>query len=224
MICKSMDCCKVGIVAEKRELSVTADLDIHEYLVARWLGIDDYPEMGVRKLAEWFNRKLLRDVYTTNGRNVTEVRISSEHDALTSDDDLKREEVIDDLKSDGIDGDQLLKDFVSRSTMRRHLTNCLDASKGKSTSGGSKSNWELEQIHHSKRHLEANVEESVQSLANKDRLPGGDEADITVSVYLSCPECSTQAKLKTALDRQFICRQHLGSSSLDNSELINSSD
>ncbi len=219
-----MDCCKVGAVADNRDLTVTAERDLHEYLVARWLGLRDYPEMGVRKLADWFNRKLLRDVYTVNGRNVTDVRISSEYDALNSDDDLKREEVIDDLDSDGIDGDQLVNDFVSRSTMRRHLTNCLDASKGRSSSKGSDSNWELEQIRHSKQHLADNVEESVRSLANKGQLPGGEEADIEVSIYLSCPECSTQAKLKTALDREFICQQHLGSSSLSGSELLNSTD
>lgn len=215
-----MDCCKVGVVADKRDIIITADENIHDYLVARWLGTGGYPEMGVRKLADWFNQKLLRDVYTRNGRNVTDIRITSEYEALTGDDDVEKWEVVDDLASDGIDGEQLIDDFVSRSTMRRHLTDCLGASKGSSDAGGSQTNWELDQIEHSKGHLEDKVEESVRSLANKERLPGGAEADIDVSIFLSCPECSTQVRLRTALDRQFICRDHLGSSSID-SEVVN---
>lgn len=215
-----MDCCKVGTVADKRSVTVTADEDIHAYLVARWLGIDDYPAMGVRKLADWFNRKLLRDAYTRHGRNVTDVRISSEYEALTGDSDLEREEVIDDLRSDGLDGEALIDDFVSRSTMRRHLTNCLDASKEEDDTADAGSAWELEQIQHSSQHLKRKVEESIQSLDNKEKLPGGGDADVEVSIFLLCPECSTQVRLQTALDRQFICKDHLGSSSLATSEIV----
>jgi hypothetical protein len=217
-----MDCCKVGRVADKRQLTVNADEDVHAYLVARWLGSDEYPAMGVRKLADWFNQKLLRDAYTRHGRNVTDVRISSEYDALTGGDDVERGEVIDDLKSDGLDGERLRGDFVSRSTMRRHLTDCLGASKDDGGSGESTSNWELEQIHHSREYFEENVEESVRSLANKEQLPGGKAVDIDVEIFLSCPECSTRVRLQTALDRQFICQDHLGSSSLSSAEIINS--
>jgi len=218
-----MDCCKVGTVAHKRQLTVSADLDIHDYLVARWLGIKNYPAMGVRKLADWFNKQIIRDAYASHGRNITDVRVSSEYEALTSGNDVERGEVIDDLKSDEIDGEQLVNDFVSRSTMRRHLTDCLDVSKGNSTSERSTSNWEIEQVRHSREHLKNNVEESVRSLVNKGRLPGGTEAAIDVPIFLSCPECSTQVRLETALDRQFICKDHLGGSSLDTSEMTNSS-
>jgi len=214
-----MDCCKVGVVAEKRSLTVSADDDIHEYLVARWVGKDSYPEMGVRKLADWFNRKLLRTEYTRHDRTVTDVRITSEYEALTGDDDVKRGEVIDDLKSDGIDGELLIDDFVSRSTMRRHLTNCLDASKT-TQNGESNSNWEADQINHSRRHFEKKVDEAVTSLANKGQLPGGTEATIETPIYLSCPECATKVRLKTALERQFICKEHLGLSTLIDSETV----
>lgn len=219
-----MDCCKVGTVAAKRQLTVRADLDIHDYLVARWLGIKEYPEMGVRKLADWFNKQIIREAYASHGRNITDVRVSSEYEALTSGGDVERGEVIDDLKSDGIDGEELIDDFVSRSTMRRHLADCLDVSKNKPSSNDSTSDWELDQIRHSREHLQNNVSESVRSLANKNRLPGGTEAEIEVPIFLSCPECSTQVRLETALDRHFICKEHLGVSSVDTSEMFNSSD
>lgn len=214
-----MDCCKVGVVTEKRNLTVTAGNDIHEYLVARWVGKEDYPEMGVRKLADWFNRKLLRAEYTRHDRTVTDVRITSEYKALKGDDDVKQGEVIDDLKSDGIDGKLLIDDFVSRSTMRRHLTNCLGASKT-SDNGDSESNWEVDQINHSQRHFERKIDEAVTSLANKGRLPGGTEANIETPIFLSCPKCATKVRLTTALERQFICEDHLDSSTLTDSETV----
>ena len=217
-----MDCCKVGLVVEKRDVTVNADENIHDYLVARWLGIGEYPAKGVRKLADWFNQKLLRDVYTENGRSVTDVRISSEYEALTGDDEVEKGEVIDDLASDGIDGEALLGDFVSRSTMRRHLTDCLGASKDAATSRDGDSDWELEQIERSRDHLERKVSESVQSLANKGELPDGADAGIDVSIFLSCPECSTQVRLRTALDRQFICQTHRDSSAVTDSTILNS--
>lgn len=216
-----MDCCKVGRVADERGLTVSADENLHEYLVARWLGLEDYPAMGVRKLADWFNQKLLRDAYTRHGRNVTDVRISSEYEALTSGDEVKRGEIVDDLRSDGLDGEQLRDDFVSRSTMRRHLTDCLGASKDDGKSAESTTNWELDQIQHSKEHFEDSVAESIRSLANKGQLPGADEADIEVAIFVSCPECSTRVRLRTALDREFICPDHLGASSLAGSEILN---
>jgi hypothetical protein len=217
-----MDCCKVGAVVDRRALRVSADLDMHEYLVARWLGVDNYPKMGVRKLADWFNQQILREAYAEHGRNITDVRITSEYEALVDGDDVEQGEVIDDLGSDGIDGRELIDDFVSRSTMRRHLNDCLGATKERSESRSRESNWELEQIAHSKQHLETNVEESVRSLANKGQLPGGEAVEIDIPVFLSCPECSTQVRLETALDREFICKEHLGTSSITDQEYLNS--
>lgn len=217
-----MDCCKVGVVANKREVTVNADENVHDYLVARWLGLDQYPAKGVRKLAEWFNKKLLRDAYTAHGRTVTDVRITSEYEALTGDDEVEKGEIIDDLQSDGIDGEQLVDDFVSRSTMRRHLTECLGASKDTPDSTDSETNWEIEQVQRSKEYLRAKVDESVRSLANKGQLPGGADADVDISIVLSCPDCSTQVRLQTALEREYICQTHHESTSLTNSEIVNS--
>jgi hypothetical protein len=189
-------------------------MSIDEYLVARWLGKGDYPAVGVRKLADWFNKKVLRDAYTEAGRNVTDIRIESEYDVLSSNDHLKRAEVIDDLASDGIDGERLADDFVSRSTMRRHLRNCLDARKdGSENDTPSDSNWEVEQVRYGTEKLQDSVREAVASLDNKGRLPGGDEAEVEVPVLLSCPECSTQVRLETALNRGYVCKSHLGPSS-----------
>lgn len=209
-----MSCCKVGTVAEERELAVSADMSIDEYLVARWLGADDYPAVGVRKLADWFNKKLLREVYTDAGRNVTDIRVESEYDVLSSDDDLRRAEVVDDLATDGIDGEQLIDDFVSRSTMRRHLKNCLDARKdGSESDAPSDSNWEVEQVQYGTEKLRNSVREAVTSLDNKGRLPGGGKAELDIPILLSCPECSTQVRLETALNRGYVCKSHLGPSS-----------
>lgn len=219
-----MSCCKVGTVAEERSLTVSADLDIHEYLAARWVGQDEYPATGVRKLADWFNQRLLREVYTDAGRNVTDIRISSEYEVLTGDDVLQREEVIDDLATDGIDGEALVDDFVSRSSMRRHLKNCLGVSKDPVESESRDSGWEGDQVRYGREKFEETVSEAIRSLDNKDLVPGASEATVDIPVLLSCPECSTQVRLQTALDRGYICEDHLGPAPSANVEMANSLD
>lgn len=201
-------CCKVGQVVEKYELAVDNDTaDVHEYLVARWTGTDGYTQTGVRTLADWFNEKLLRTVYFRHGRAVTDIRITSEYEVLSDGDEIERAEVVDDLATDGIDGEAVADDFVSRSTMRRHLVNCRDAQK--ESADESTSEWERDRIAYSTEQFRDNIGEAVQSLANKGDLPGGDGADIDVAVFLSCPECSREVRLQTALDRQYICQEHL---------------
>jgi len=206
-----MNCCKVGTVARERGLTVSADMSIDEYLVARWSGTGDYPAVGVRKLADWFNKQLLRDVYTDAGRNVTDIRIESEYEVLSSEDDLRRAEVIDDLEADGIDGEDLIDDFVSRSTMRRHLKNCLGARKDEASDDApTDTNWEVEQVQYGTEKLRNSVREAVTSLDNKGLIPGGTESEIEIPVLLTCPECSTQVRLETALNRGYVCKTHLG--------------
>jgi len=206
-------CCKIGSVVEKEDLHINYDgRDIHEYLVARWVGKEDYPAVGVRKLTDWFNKKLLREVYTSHGRSVTDVRISSEYEAFSGDENLKKTELIDDLRADGIDGQKLIDDFVSKSTMRRHLTDCLGISKKEMTPDSeTETNWERQRIQFGEDYLKSNVEEAIQSLTNKHQLPGGDKAKIDIEVFLSCPHCSTQVRLQTALERGYICQKHLSS-------------
>lgn len=203
-------CCKVGDVIDRYPLerSVVGG-DIDEYLVARWRGDDGYPKTGIRPLADWFNKRLLKEVYSDHGRTATETRIESEYAALNSDDEVERGEVVDDLRADDVDGRRLVADFVSPSTLYRHFRDCLDVEKP-TDEAASDSTWERDKVAYARKTARESAVEAVQSLDNKGRLPNATDAEIDVSVVLSCPECATRVRLETALERGFVCRDHLG--------------
>jgi hypothetical protein len=207
-------CCKVQQSIDSRGLSISSSVgDMNDYLAARWTGEGKYPEAGVRTLVEWFNKKILKEVYNRSGRTTTEIRIDSEYSALMSDDEIERAEIISDLARDGIDGEQLIQDFVSKSTMARHLKNCLGITKN-SPNTTPNSDWERDKITYAKNVVNDDVEDAVRSLDNKDRLPGGAEAEIDISIVLRCPKCPTRVRFEDALDRGYICKSHLGESSI----------
>lgn len=202
------DCCKVARCRRENDLRSPDDAldDLDDYLVARWRGEAGYDETGVRGLVDWFNRYVVRETYIEHGRRVTNTRIESEYDALTSDDEAVVAEVVDDLARDGIDGAALRDSFPSRSTMARHLRDCLGAQKDTSATG----DWERDSIEHSRESARDHVSSVLETLANKGRLPGADEAILSIPVYLACPDCSRRVDLEEALERGYICETHLG--------------
>ena len=203
-------CCKVGFVVHKRNLdkAFTGE-SLDSYLVARWLGREGYTDQGLRPLTDWFNRNLLKIEYLENDRSATETRIESEYEALRHGDDIVKGEVLDDLKADGIAGSKLVDDFISKSTLQRHLTKCLGVEKA--LDGGGDKNWEQRKIEYTQDSLRENVEEALKSLENKGKLPGVTEAKVDLPVMLRCPECNTRVRFRTATERGYICEAHLGS-------------
>lgn len=204
-------CCKVGKVTDRYELTVTGGVasDVDDYLAARWVGEGDFSPVGYRQLATWFNKRLLRKVYVEHDRAPTETRVDAEYETLTGGDDLRRQELLDDLDRDGIDGEVLADAFVSRSTMARHLKGCLAVRKDRAPPAPGRT-WELDRIDYGRRQFRDSVEAAVSSLTNKGELPGGLAADVDLPVMLSCPECATRVSLSTALQRGFVCADHLG--------------
>lgn len=202
-------CCKLGAAVEAYDLPVPDGAeDVDEYLAARWTGSDGREPVGYRALTDWFNERLLRTVYVNNDRSATEARIESEYEALVGDDDFRREEVLADLARDGIDGEALAGALISRSTMSRHLANCLGVEK--ETAPSRSGEWEREKVEHGRRAFAESVEAAVTSLSNKGRLPGGRDAEVELPVMLSCPDCAARVSLRTALSRGYICADHLG--------------
>ena len=116
-------CCKVGrLIADYDLQDGVAGADLEEYLLMRWLGRDDYSATGLRPLKDWFNQKLMKQVYSDHDRNALESRVQSDYEALN--DESEAFAVVDDLVADGIDGNQLQSDFISTATLYRHFTEC----------------------------------------------------------------------------------------------------
>ncbi|AAG20950.1 MULTISPECIES: rod-determining factor RdfA [Halobacterium] len=201
-------CCKIGRTIATYDLGERAIEDgFDEELAARWVGDHGFPETATRPLTDWFNTELLKSVYDSHNRKAIDVHIQSEYDALQSDDAVTRGEIIDDLADDGIDGTELTTDFATRSTMYRHLTQCLGANKSKQRSN---SDWESDKIEYARDTMRTNIEDVLQSLDRKGELPNGADATVRTQIILQChvDGCSTQTRLSRARTRGFICRAH----------------
>lgn len=201
-------CCKVGRTADKYDLSPGSEGDLNSYLAARWLGRDGYPETALRPLTDWFHTSILVEVYTEYGRNTIETRVDSDYEALTGDDDERRKLVIEDMETDGIDGRDILDDFVSPPTLYRHLTNCLDLEKTSDTGDGD-SEWEQNKLEYTRQVARENVEDVLRSWENKGEVPNATQSDISVRLYVECPVCLTQVDIDRAHRRGYVCDEHM---------------
>lgn len=201
------ECCKLGSVADRYAVTAeSAEFDsLDDALLARWRGEGGYREQGYRTLTEWFNRRLLKRVYDQAGRETTGSRLESEYDALRNGDELTRLEVMDDLSAAGINAESVLRDMISWSTMRMHLTECLEAEK---ETEAATTNWERESIEIARSHAASKIGEAVASLGTKNRVAGGDDASVSIDVSLECEQCSTSVPLVVAMDRGYVCGTH----------------
>ncbi|MEF8782152.1 MAG: hypothetical protein V5A39_09675 [Haloarculaceae archaeon] len=177
---------------------------IHEGLLARWHGDSGHEKAGYRTLTGWFNRRLLWRVSIDHGRDTAGGRVEHDHEALTGDDDLRREEVMDSLRADGIDADRLLSDMVSWGTMRTHLTDCLDGEKESDPAG----EWERDSIEMARSFAREKVQSALSSLESRGELEGVDRAAVSIQVQIQCEECPTRVPLEVALERGYVCETH----------------
>ena len=202
----SSETCKIDRVVETYGLDETGDgRSLDERLLARWTGSDDRPAEGYRTLTEWFNKRLLRNVYDEHGRDSLGGRVESDYDALTSDDELVATEVAESLRADGIDAESVRQDLVSWGTMRTHLKECLDGEKDVSPS---ESGWERDAVAKARSFAAEKAESALSSLASKGVVADADTAAIEVGIHVSCPECPTRVPFDVALERGYVCERH----------------
>lgn len=199
--------CKVDEVIERYDLQ-SADPrydSLEEGLLKRWQGTDDREAVGYRTLTEWFNKRVLRQVYKRHGRNALGDRVEFDYEALTSDDDLVREDAIENLQAAGIDGAAVHADMVSWGTMRTHLQECLDGTKEQPSSS---SDWERETVSMATSFATEKVESALSALSSKGKLEGVDTSSVTVQIHLDCDQCPTRVPFDVALERGYVCDQH----------------
>ncbi|WP_227378411.1 rod-determining factor RdfA [Haladaptatus halobius] len=200
--------CKVDHVIERYGLEEVNSryASIDERLLARWIGDERHTAEGYRSLTEWFNKRLLREVFNEHGRDALGARIEHDYGLLIGDDDLLREEVTESLEADGIDADQVREDMVSWGTMRTHLLNCLNGEKEQKTSS---SDWERESVEMAKSFAREKVEDALSSLASKEKIDGIETSSVSVQIQVSCDICPTRVPLEVALEQGYVCEQHI---------------
>lgn len=199
--------CKVDSVAATYGLDAVDPVydSIDRGLLARWTGVDGRQAMGYRSLTEWFNKRLLKSVYDTHGRESLDTRLDSDCEALRSDDALVRDELVKSLRVDGIPGEELRQDMVSWGTMRAHLLECLDGEKAAETAT---TDWERKSVDRAKEVTKDKAKSALSALSQKSDVRGGDAASVDVQVQLSCDTCPTRVSFTVALEQGYVCEQH----------------
>lgn len=204
------NCCKVGEVTNRYQIVPPDRFNtINDYLVSRWCGNRGVSKTGLRPLTEWLNKRLLKSIYTRQDRHQISAHITSDYELLmdageTKDDNLQT--LLQDLRQDGIDGEAIADDFVSPSTLHRHLTECLGEKKERKTSDR---NWERKQVTQIRDRAAKKLRNVLTSLDNKGRIEGAADAGVKVSLYLRCPECGREIPFKQAAGRGCVCQDHL---------------
>lgn len=205
----STHCCKVDRVRATHDLSPPARFegDFDSYLVARWTGEGETESTGLRTLSEWFNKQVLKTVYRDHGRSDSTVRLDSDYRVLQGNDipDHERAELRSELAEDGIDSETTVKQFIGKSTLSRHLKECLDATKDIPTA---ETEWEIDRVRIATNTYRSHLESALRSLGNKGRISGVDEATLQVQSYLSCPECPTRVTVEQAYEQGYVCGDH----------------
>lgn len=204
----SQHCCKVDRVRAAHDISPPgrAGGDLDEYLVDRWTGEGEAEPAGVRTLAEWFNKQVLKTIYRDHGRSDSSVRIDADYEALRGAvPDHQRAELLSELADAGIDGEATTKQFVGKSTMSRHLKECLDATKETPESA---TEWEIDRVRVATTTYRSHLESALQSLGNKGRISGVEASSLQIQSYLSCPECPTRVTVEQAYEQGYVCADH----------------
>lgn len=202
-------CCKVGRVAADRGLQhhvVSGSFD--DYLAARWVGRNEFTGEGTKSLADWFNQEVIKAAYEGTDRPAVARHIESDYEVLRGDDEDAQVRLARELEADGVDPSALVEDFVSKPTMYRHLTECLDESKSNPTHETENAYPGEGQVSYAVDQLQEKVEEALAALDRTGTLPGAADATVQTPVYVQCPHCPTKVKLGRAVERGFVCSDH----------------
>ena len=211
--------CKVDILTERHDLTVPGSAygSIDECLVARWTGTAGRSSEGYKSLTEWFNKRLLKQIYEAHGRDTMSVHLDREYEVLMGENDVQRGELAADLATDDLDIDDLKRELVSWSTMRHHLKGCLEAEKEIETAT---TDWEANTLRIAQERTEEKARSVLSSLASKERLLGATRADVQVQIKLTCSECSVRIPFEEAVDRGYICETHSEAEPAESAESV----
>ena len=202
-------CCKVSRVAEKYDITPGAgDESLDEQLAKRWVGDREYPKTSLRTLVDWFHKHLLRACYTEHGRSTLEPHLESDYEALQPPTDDAYHAVLADLETDGINGEAITNDFISSTTLYRHLTNCLGVEKEDNEPQDSDRS-DRDKLDYVENTAEMYIGELLSAWENREEVPHATEADIAIRIYLECPVCAKQTNVRTVRQRGYICETHM---------------
>lgn len=174
---------KVGRVIAERELDGLGD-----ELERRWTG-DRGERQSLRKLADWFNSRVLEAAMADAGEQVLDGEAANLYDLLTGDDISggTRTEAERRLARTGVDVDEVKRDFVSHQAVHTYLTDYRNV-EGPSNETERSVDDAIETIQRLRNRTNAVVERTVGALHDADEISVGD-FDVFVDVRVSCNDC-----------------------------------
>ena len=169
---------KVVRIVEKYDLDGLGD-----ELVERWLG-ERGEERSLRDLADDFNRRVLRRAMEDAGMNLLDGDVENTYRLLTADDVSSgvRKEAERSLEREGIDVEELKRDFVSHQAIHTYLTKHRGVSKEK-PSDRSQLEKGVGTVQQLKGRTQAVTQNIVDSLRETGRLDIG-ECEVIVDVQV----------------------------------------
>ena len=210
--------CKVDTLIEEYGLTAPgSDYDsVDDYLAKRWTGEDDRSPQGYKKLTDWFNKRVLKKIYEEHGRSTVSIHLEREYNVIVNEDNIQRTELAADLEGDGMDIDELKKTLVSHGTIRNHFKNCLGVEKNTQSSTASAERSREKTIASAKRLAASKTQSILPDLAASGDIPHADEAHINIEIKLSCPECDTRVPIEDAIERGYLCKEHMADTRITN--------
>lgn len=158
-----------------------------EELERRWLGTDGEAE-SLRDLAEDLNEAILRSALEEAGQVVIDSEVETTYTVLVGDDasSADKTKIRRDLRRDGVDVEQLERDFVTHQAVYTYLT------KGRGASKESKQRDPIESsdqtINRLKSRTAVVTESELNRLVSRSAITLG-EFDVLVSITVACQEC-----------------------------------
>lgn len=187
---------KVARLLEKYDLGEGVGADLEE----RWTAEGDQRE-SLRSLAERFNKQLLRAAMTDDGISTLDGEVSNIYRLLTSDDVSSGRylEARNRLKREGVDVDELERDFVTYQAIRSYLKDYRGA-EYEHRSDETGRDTVAETIQRLKSRVESVTRTSLDQLHNGDAVSLGNFR-VFVEVKVLCEDCGSQYGVVELLDR-----------------------
>jgi len=156
---------------------------------------------SLRDLAALFNRRLLESALAAAGTSTVSGEVENLHRLLTDDDVSSgmRTEARTRLERDGVDVEQLERDFVTYQAIRTYLTDYRDA-EYEEPSASERVESALGTIQRLRSRLRSITEGSLDRLRSTDRLTLG-TFRLFVDVDVLCEECGSQYGVVELLER-----------------------
>lgn len=169
-----------------------------ETLEARWTG-DGETQSSLRELADYFNRQLLRETMIEAGMDPLQGEVENTYRLLTDDVSAGvHTQTRKHLEREGVDVEQIKRDFVSHQAIHTYLTKYRGVEKEEEGTDEDQVEKALQTVQRLKNRLSAVTNNTLETLQRTNRISLGD-FNVSVDVRVFCHDCGEQYDVRDLL-------------------------